>query len=233
MANLQQLRDEILKQEELLRIKEKLLVDREHLAEMIETHEESAEELKKLKKSLRGLDTEIDTLDAFNEDTLYKLKQDYILLVLKSHPEKRSSYEQALEDESRIHNECKGVEETREYLTPIQFHLTVIEHARNRIKKLWILSYLIGNSPNYEITHSWLELRKELDKEMPARLTPYLQEQIHTFRKTIKDRWGLGIIDREVRLFHIHVKKEMAHIEKALSQLKESLKKLDEDLLRL
>jgi len=242
MGNLQQLRIKILKHEELLRVKEKLLADREELAEKIEAIQEGLtpsveldaikDEIKRLKISLRHLDAQIDELDTLSEETLYRLKQDYILQVLENHPEKKSSYEQALKDEARIHEECKGIEDARDYLIPIQFHLSVIEYARNRIKRLWILSYLIGKSPNYEITHSWLELRKELDKDMPERLTLDLQDKIHSFRKTIKERWGLGVIDREVRLFHILIKKEISHIEKALTQLRGALKKLDDDLLK-
>lgn len=232
MGNLQQLRDEILKQEASLHKKEKLLIEREQLAEKLDLHNTSFEETKKLKASLRQLDAELDRLDLITDESLYKIKQDYVAQILAEHPDKRESYEQALNKEARINNELKELGITNIYLATTEFHLNTIINARNRIRKLWILSYLVGNSPNYEITHSWLELKKELDKELPSRLTPELDEQIMSFKKVVHNRWGLGIIDREATPLHKQVKRELSHIEMAISKLKEELALLDKELFR-
>lgn len=135
MSNLQQLRDEIFKLKALLEHKEKLLLERETIAETIETKSLSSEEAKKLKLTLRELDTEIDRLDEFNETLLFKRKEEYLALFLKTYPDKRIDYEKKLQDEARLKSERHHLERLKAFLSPIQFHLNRIETARARIKK--------------------------------------------------------------------------------------------------
>jgi hypothetical protein len=188
---------------------------------------EEHEKLKLLKNKLRDLDHTLDHLEEHSIEKITELKKQLVLQILENQSEKKKEFE-SLQGAIFLNQEkLNHVETIYGNLKQIDLLFNEVMQARERIKRLNILSYIFGGNPNVQISQHLSAIHDQIEI-----LNPFIkEEELALFLKEVqqecKQRWGFKKIDQYFYNTHQKLKKYL-HVEyQEKSKLEEKLQALE------
>lgn len=225
------------RQELLLRKREELEIEIEKL-DHSRAFEEKAQLLKMMKNKRQEIDNSLDAIEENIEESILNLRTGIKQKMLLLYPEKEESYAQLSTEMERIKREKLFLQEISFQIETLLSILSKALEARQKIKRLGLLSYLFGENPTDVISmhlkgaETQAKLLLDLINEQNANHTALLQF-LSAFQEETQKRWGFKRMDT----IFIDAEKQLQGFlkenEEKLKQTKESLKQQQEALEKL